>query len=132
MESGLSGDDAERHDFNRPDLVDFFQELGYDEEAAAQLGESMSVYSTQASIPLLEGDPDLGDMQNAYREVALVLGAIEDGFTATGDDLESAHAGFVKGLQPGGAVVRGAGVAAIRATGGPRPLLIGKAVLGGK
>src|SRR3546814_19587362 len=80
MESGRSGDDAERHDFNRPDLVDFFQELGYDEEAAAQLGESMSVYSTQASIPLLEGDPALGDMQNAYRAVALVLGAIQDGF----------------------------------------------------
>src|SRR3546814_17939458 len=115
MESGLSGYDAEGHDCSRTDLVDFVQELGDDEEAAAQLGESMSVYSTQASIPLLEGDPDLGDMQNAYREVALVLGAIEDGFTATGDDLESAHAGFVQGLQTGGAVVRVGGGAAIPA-----------------
>src|SRR3546814_11156022 len=89
----------------------------------------MSVYSTQASIPLLEGDPDLGDMQNAYREVALVLGAIEDGFTATGDDLESAHAGFVKGLQTGGAVVRVVGVAAIPATGGTSLLLNGASTL---
>src|SRR3546814_14274900 len=95
MESGLSGDDAERHDFNRPDLVDFFQELGYDEEAAAQLGASMSVYSTQASIPLLEGDPDLGDMQNAYREGALVPGSIEAGINATGAALEPAPPGSV-------------------------------------
>ena len=131
QESGLSEEDAAARDFNRPDLVNFFEELGYDEEAAAQLGESMGVWANQESVPLLEGDPAIGDVQNGYREVALILGAIEDGFTATGDSLEEAHKGFVKGLQLGGTLVRSVGVAAIPATGGASLLLTGASTLAG-
>jgi hypothetical protein len=121
----MGRDEANAEDFNRPDLVSFFQELGYDADASAKLGQGMSLWITQQSLPVLDAENPDQAARMAYVEPSLMLGAIEDGFTATGDAAEESHAGFVSGLQSAGTVLRVVGVAAIPATGGASLVLTG-------
>jgi hypothetical protein len=71
--------DAE--DFNRPDLVDFFQELSDDDEASRQVADSVIAWVNQLSEPwLADTDLEQSEVEAALDPVALVMGAIEDGF----------------------------------------------------
>ncbi|MGH9188109.1 MAG: hypothetical protein ACRD0U_20245, partial [Acidimicrobiales bacterium] len=119
-EDSYPDDDAKAaEDFNRPGLVRFFKELGYDEEAAAQVGESVTLWTSQQAQPFL-ADATLidGGTAEAFRPVALVMGAIEDGFNATDDAKQDALNGFAAGVKNAGGIISAVGLAAIPATGG--------------
>jgi hypothetical protein len=76
----------EAEDFNRPDLVDYFQELGHDEEAARQVADSMIAWVTQLAQPFLtDADLEQSEVGTTLDPVAPVMGSIEDGFDAAGD-----------------------------------------------
>ncbi|MGH9185149.1 MAG: hypothetical protein ACRD0U_04930, partial [Acidimicrobiales bacterium] len=132
-ETHYENDDAKAaEDFNRPDLVDFFEELGYDEEAAGQVGESITVWASQEAQPFV-GDTHLqqGEINQAFRPVALVMGTIEDGFNATDDAMQHAYDGFAAGVVNGGGIVSAVGLAAIPATGGASLLVAGAGAVAG-
>ncbi len=115
-------DDGARaaEDFNRPDLVDFFAEVATDDEAAAQVGESVTYWAEQRTASFL-AHPEMGESQvnELYRPVSLVMGSVEDGFEAADADARQAHAAFAKGARHVTAFGAGALSAAAAAPLGP-------------
>ncbi|HEY3141440.1 MAG TPA: hypothetical protein VGJ86_09930 [Acidimicrobiales bacterium] len=120
-------------DFNRPDLVDFFQELGYDERAAAEVGQSLTAWAAHQAQPFLS-DPGLtgGGVHDAFKPVGLVMGTVLDGFDATDDAKVHAYDGLATGVGMGGDYAKTlffASLPAAPATGGAS-LLVSASTVG--
>jgi hypothetical protein len=126
-------DAREAEDFNRPDLVDFFHELAFDEEAAAEVGESFTYWAEQRSVPFLT-NPQMGEAEvnELYRPVSLLMGSTQDGFDAADEAARAAREGFALGARHVAAFGVNAVIGAVAggAAGGPGGAAVGAGIAG--
>ncbi len=102
-------------DFNRPDLVNFAQSLGTDEESARRLGLVTGGWALGNALPSVGvgAPPTSGDLTEAMRPVGLLTGAFEDGFDAIGTDAARAYQAYAQGVGTVTSVIAaGAGIGA--------------------
>ena len=93
--------------FERADVVGFFKELGYDEEAAAIVGNQIGMWSGAETHQLFADDPHPtpGRIEGAYDPVAHVIGAAYQGFNETEAAAAAANSQLAYGISHGTALV---------------------------
>lgn len=106
--------------FSRPTLVDFFEELGYDEEAIGIAGEQLGAWG-DATLLVVPADDLRGDeVTDGLRGVTLITDAAVSGLTANEDARDDAARSFWGGMARGTSFVLGVGTAALPViVGGP-------------
>ncbi|HZM30365.1 MAG TPA: hypothetical protein VFB77_07740 [Acidimicrobiales bacterium] len=93
--------------FERADVVGFFKELGYDEEAAAIVGNQIGLWSGAESHQLFTDNarPTPGQLQDTFDPVAHVIGAAYQGFNETEAAAAAANSHLAYGISHGAALV---------------------------
>ena len=93
--------------FERADVVGFFKELGYDEEAAAIVGNQLGMWSGAETPQLFADDPHPtpGQLQGTYDPVAHVIGAAYQGFNETESAAAAANSRLAYGISHGTSLV---------------------------
>jgi hypothetical protein len=105
--------------FSRPELVDFFRELGHDKEAAAQVGESITAWTEFRGAVFLGDHRPPGDLTETMRPVSLVMGAVEDGFDGAAADATAAREAFAIGARHAGAFAANFAIGFVASGGNP-------------
>jgi hypothetical protein len=93
--------------FERADVVGFFKELGYDEEAAAIVGNQLGMWSGAETHQLFADNPHPtpGQLQGTYDPVAHVIGAAYQGFNETESAAAAANSRLAYGISHGTSLV---------------------------
>ncbi|MGH9117606.1 MAG: hypothetical protein ACRD0A_06925 [Acidimicrobiales bacterium] len=95
--------------FERGEVVAFFKELGWDEEAAAIVGEGIGVWSTAVAQDFVATHPhaSFGDLETAFDPVGLVTGTVYQGFNETENAMGAANNALAFGIQQGSSTLSG-------------------------
>ena len=93
--------------FERKDVVGFFQEIGYDEEAAGIAGHELGVWSAGRTSELFHDNPHPSptELQNTYDPISQVIGAAYQGFNETEAAAAAANSHMAYGISHGAALV---------------------------
>ena len=106
--------------FRRPTLIDFFEELSYDEEAIEIFAGQVGLWGDAMLLSVPPGELQDDALTNALRRITLMTGAAVDGLTANERTRASDHAAFWSGLTKGTSFILSGGAALVPViAGGP-------------
>jgi hypothetical protein len=93
--------------FERKDVVGFFKEIGYDEEAAGIAGHELGLWSGAETTQLFADHPHPtpGELNDTYDPIAQVIGAAYAGFNETEAAAAAANSHFAYGISHGASVI---------------------------
>ena len=122
--------------FERGEVVDFFKELGWDEQAAAIVGEQLGQWGAAVAADFVGSHPHAspGDIEGVFDPVALVTGAAYQGFNETENAMSDANNLLAFGIQQGSGAFSGVGMSGAIigfVAGGPPGAAAGAALAGG-
>jgi hypothetical protein len=119
--------------FDRPDLVAFFAELGYDPDASAVAAAQLGAWGQAGLQDVPPGELGEGDaVMTHLRQMMLLTDVASDGLLANADDRDAAAKAFWGGVARGTAFVLSTGAAAIPVlVGGPVGAPVSLAIAGG-
>ena len=122
--------------FERAEVVDFFKELGWDEEAAGIVGQQLGIWGTATAQDFVATHPEAtpGQIETALDPVALVTGTAYQGFNETEAAEGAANVALAFGIQQGSSTVSGLSLSAPIVgliVGGPPGALAGAGLAAG-
>jgi len=100
--------------FERGEVVAYFKELGWDDQAAGIVGQQLGLWGTAVVQDFVATHPQAttGQIETAFDPVGLVTGAAYQGFNETEAAMGEANVALAFGIQQGSSTFAGLGLSA--------------------